>query len=75
MDNADTVDTRTFIPPSRFGGSVTLSVSKRGLRSTPSASALTFSIGFFFAFMIFGRDVYRGSTGRSKAWVNASQLA
>ena len=69
------VGTRTFTPPSRFGGSVTLSVSKRGLRSTPSESALSFSIGFFFAFMILGRDAYRGSTGRSNAWVTAAQQA
>lgn len=40
---------------------MTLSVSSRGVRSIPKSDALNFSIGFFFAFMILGRDAYRGS--------------
>ncbi|KAG8840601.1 hypothetical protein FRB91_005905 [Serendipita sp. 411] len=51
----------TFAPPCLFGGSVTFTVSNRGFRSTPNSSAVNFSIGFFFAFMMLGKDVYRGS--------------
>jgi hypothetical protein len=46
----------TLTPASLEGGSVTLSVSSLGLRSTPKSAAVNFSSGFFFAFMIFGRD-------------------
>ena len=41
-------------PPLRFGGSTTFSVVNRGVTSTPSASGLTTSSGFFFAFMMLG---------------------
>jgi hypothetical protein len=51
----------TFPPPTRFGGSATLRVSNRGVRSTPSSSAESFSMGFFLAFMMFGSEAYRGS--------------
>ena len=46
----------TFTPPSRFAGSVTLSVVRRGATSTPRSSGLISSMGFFFAFMMFGSD-------------------
>src|SRR5262249_49394437 len=44
----------TLPPPLRFGGSATLSVTSRGDTSTPSASGLTTSSGFFLAFMMLG---------------------
>src|SRR5690606_5556509 len=46
----------TLPPPWRFGGSATLITFSRGVRSTPSASGANSSIGFFFAFMMFGSD-------------------
>jgi hypothetical protein len=55
--NLDVENRLTFAPPCRFGGSVTLMVCNRGWRSTPSSSAVTFSIGFFFAFMMLGNEV------------------
>src|SRR5260370_32414447 len=44
----------TIWPALRFGGSCTLSVFSRGATSTPSASGVSASNGFFFAFMMFG---------------------
>src|SRR5206468_138341 len=44
----------TIWPALRFGGSRTLSVFSRGAASTPSASGVSVSNGFFFAFMMFG---------------------
>ncbi len=46
----------TITPASRFGGSTTRSVSSRGLGSTPRSAGDIWSIGFFFAFMMFGSD-------------------
>ena len=45
----------TLTPPLRLGGSSTFSVFSRGATSMPAAAALIVSIGFFFAFMMFGR--------------------
>src|SRR5450759_5407416 len=44
----------TITPPLRLPGSATLSVLRRGVTSTPSASGVSVSSGFFFAFMILG---------------------
>ena len=44
----------TLIPALRLAGSTTFSVCSRGAMSTPSASGLSVSRGFFFAFMMFG---------------------
>jgi hypothetical protein len=44
----------TSLPAPRFGGSTTFRVLSRGATSTPSASGVTVSSGFFFAFMMFG---------------------
>ena len=46
----------TLTPPLRLGGSSTFSVFSRGATSTPSASGVSISIGFFFAFMMFGSE-------------------
>src|SRR6185437_4780547 len=46
----------SFLPAWRFGGSATLSVVSRGLGSTPSASGVSCSMGFFFAFMMLGSE-------------------
>ena len=45
----------TLTPALRVGGSSTFSVARRGLTSTPSASGLSVSSGFFFAFMMLGK--------------------
>ncbi len=45
----------TSLPALRFGGSWTLSVFSRGATSTPRASGVSVSSGFFFAFMMFGK--------------------
>lgn len=55
------METHAFPPPTRLGGSVTRTVSSRGVRSTPSAAGASFSIGFFLAFIMFGKEAYRGS--------------
>src|SRR5690606_5116217 len=44
----------TMMPALRVGGSLTLSVLRRGATSTPSSSGVTVSRGFFFAFMMLG---------------------
>ena len=44
----------TLTPALRLAGSTTLSVARRGVTSTPSASGLSVSSVFFFAFMMFG---------------------
>src|SRR5205823_2930920 len=41
-------------PPLRFGGSTTLSVARCGMTSTPNASGVNISRGFFLAFMMLG---------------------
>src|SRR5262249_37634946 len=46
----------TFLPPWRLAGSSTLSVTRRGVTSTLSASGVSCSIGFFFAFMMLGSE-------------------
>src|SRR5262249_57561344 len=46
----------TLMPPLRFAGSSTFRVTSLGVTSTPSCSGVTTSIGFFFAFMMLGRD-------------------
>ena len=46
----------TITPASRFGGSSTFRVSSLGATSTPRSSGVSSSMGFFFAFMMFGRD-------------------
>ena len=46
----------TFTPDLRFGGSTTFRVLRRGAASTPSASGVSCSIGFFFAFMMLGSE-------------------
>src|SRR6266851_626279 len=46
----------TLWPPWRFAGSSTLSTTRRGVASTPSASGVVVAIGFFFAFMMLGSE-------------------
>ena len=46
----------TLWPPWRFAGSSTLSTTRRGVTSTPSASGVVVAIGFFFALMILGSE-------------------
>ncbi len=43
------------MPLLRRAGSMVFSTSSRGVISTPQASDVFSSIGFFFAFMIFGK--------------------
>ena len=45
----------TCLPAPRFGGSMTFSNFSRGETSTPRASGVSTSSGFFFAFMMFGK--------------------
>src|SRR5262249_29952064 len=52
----------TFTPDLRLAGSTTFRVLTRGATSTPSASGLSCSIGFFLAFMMLGREASRGSS-------------
>lgn len=54
----------TSLPPSRFGGSVTSKTSRRGSTLTPRSKMGIVSIGFFLAFMMFGRLAYLGSFSR-----------
>src|SRR6478609_8486282 len=51
----------TLPPPLRLEGSTTISVARRGATSTPKASGVKVSRGFFFAFMMLGSVAYRGS--------------
>jgi hypothetical protein len=44
----------TLPPPTRFAGSSTLTVARRGATSTPRLSGVSVSSGFFLAFMMFG---------------------
>jgi hypothetical protein len=46
----------TFTPATRFGGSATLIVVRRGAGSTPRSAGLIVSIGFLRAFMMFGSE-------------------
>ena len=46
----------TFTPALRSAGSVTFNTLRRGVTSTPSSSGVILSIGFFFAFMMLGRE-------------------
>lgn len=46
----------TLPPPTRLGGSVTLTVSRRGVKSIPKSPGEYFSIGFFFAFIMLGNE-------------------
>ena len=46
----------TMTPAWRCGGSLTETTVRRGSGDTPSSSGLTASIGFFFAFMMLGRE-------------------
>ena len=46
----------TLTPDLRLGGSATLRVFSRGEGSTPSCSGVTTSMGFFFAFMMLGKE-------------------
>src|SRR5688572_3857273 len=46
----------TFTPAWRPPGSLVFTIWSRGLMSTPNASGDFSSIGFFFAFMMFGSD-------------------
>ena len=46
----------TLMPADRAAGSSTFTTFSRGVVSMPSSFALRLSIGFFLAFMIFGRD-------------------
>src|SRR5260221_4952543 len=46
----------TLRPPWRFTGSSTLSVTRRGATVTATASGVSCSIGFFFAFMMLGSE-------------------
>src|SRR5205807_8088203 len=46
----------TLWPPWRFAGSSTLSTTRRGVTSTPSAWGVVVAIGFFFALMILGSE-------------------
>ena len=46
----------TFLPAWRFAGSVTLSVVRRGVGSTPRSAGFMLSIGFLRAFMMLGSE-------------------
>src|SRR6516225_1338203 len=46
----------TLWPPCRFAGSSTLRTTRRGVTSTPSASGVVVTIGFFLARMMFGSE-------------------
>src|SRR6202011_4594893 len=46
----------TLRPPSRFGGSSTLSTVRRGVASTPSVSGVVVTLGVLFARLLLGRD-------------------
>ena len=46
----------TLCPPWRFAGSSTLSTTRRGVTSTPSASGVVVAIGFFLARMMLGSE-------------------
>src|SRR5262249_44817374 len=46
----------TLMPAWRFGGSVTLRTFSFGVMSTPKSAGDFSSIGFFFAFMMFGNE-------------------
>src|SRR5688572_22857028 len=46
----------TFTPATRPPGSLVFTTCNRGLMSTPKASGAFSSIGFFFAFMMFGSE-------------------
>ena len=59
------------MPASRTAGSSTFNIDNRAVISTPSASAVNVSIGFFFAFIIFGREAYRGSFKRKSTVITA----
>lgn len=43
---------------------MTLIVSKRGAKSIPISAGVNFSRGFFFAFMMLGKDAYLGSENK-----------
>lgn len=64
----------TFAPPTRLGGSVTLIVSNKGVKSIPRSDGVTFSIFFFLAFMILGSDAYRGSEVQQDARVSPPNI-
>ena len=49
------------MPAFLLGGSSTFICSILGLVSIPKSDALICSIGFFFAFIMFGKDAYLGS--------------
>ena len=51
----------TFTPPTRLGGSVTLSVSNWVIIFTPKSAGVTFVMGILLVFMMLGSEAYRGS--------------
>ena len=54
-------------PAFLVGGSSTETISILGEVSIPRSFDVTFLMGFFLAFMIFGRVAYRGSFNRKSA--------
>src|SRR4029077_11041691 len=64
----------TLWPPCRFGGSSTLRTTRRGVTSTPRASGVVVTIGFFLARMMFGSEAYRGSLSRKSVVITAGNL-
>ena len=56
VNQSDKEGRRTLPPPCRLGGSVTFTVSRMGVRSTLRSAGVSFSMGFFFAFMMLGSE-------------------
>lgn len=54
---------------------MTLMVSRRGARSMPRSAGVSFSKGFFFAFMMLGKDAYLGSENKAFCEGTAYTLA
>src|SRR5690606_23525768 len=64
----------TLIPALRSAGGSTLSNLVRGATSTPRSAGVVVSMGFFLAFMILGREAYRGSLSRRSVVTTAGSL-
>ena len=54
--STSSADRADLDPARRFAGSSTFKVTSRGVTSTPSSSGVIVTIGFFFAFMMFGSE-------------------
>lgn len=62
----------TITPAFRFAGSTTSKICRSEATSTPSCSGVTWLMGFFFAFMMFGKVAYRGWFNRKSALQSSS---